>query len=147
MASIDPVKYLSSMEAQLFSQPKIRFEKIKNGTTIIPNEPGVYLIHEKEGVCYVGETGNLQGRMKDMVRTVNHSFRRTLGNYLYSSHEGFIKATSNSAAIELSYTISTVLMSSRNSFFTFINLIYSLFNQIQIVIPKCSHPLRTNVRN
>ncbi len=44
-----------------------------------PDKPGVYCIFEREELIYVGETGSLKARMKDIFRTVNHSFRRSLG--------------------------------------------------------------------
>lgn len=60
-----------------------------------PNKPGVYLLFERGKVIYVGETGDLKERMKDITRTKNHSFRRTYGEFLFSIRDGFQKATSS----------------------------------------------------
>lgn len=74
MTNIDPIKCCSSMEEKLRTQHKIRIGEIENRTGIAPNAPGVYLIYDKEEIGYVGETGNLKGRMKDMLRSLTSSF-------------------------------------------------------------------------
>jgi hypothetical protein len=61
-----------------------------------PNSPGIYCIFKGEHLWYVGESGNLSARIRDLFRTVNHSFRRALGAYLYAQEHGFIKASSKS---------------------------------------------------
>lgn len=49
----------------------------------VPDFPGVYALYEKVDsdyiLLYIGETGNLRERMSDICRTVNHTFRRQLG--------------------------------------------------------------------
>ena len=57
-------------------------------------KPGVYIIFEKRKIIYVGESGSLCGRMNDLRRTVNHTFRRTIGAVRFSNIVGFQKATS-----------------------------------------------------
>lgn len=49
-----------------------------------PDEAGMYVIYDKGEVSYFGETGNIRGRMKDLRRTLNHSFRRSLGYSLFN---------------------------------------------------------------
>ena len=45
-----------------------------------PRGSGVYAIFEdSENLLYIGETGNLQERIEELNRTVNHSFRKQLG--------------------------------------------------------------------
>jgi hypothetical protein len=62
-------------------------------TNQIPSEAGVYVLKENEKIVYVGETGNLKGRMNDLLDTRHHTVRRTIGEKLFSKKEGFIKAT------------------------------------------------------
>ena len=61
----------------------------------IPSKPGVYAVKENNELIYVGETGNLRGRMKDLLDSRHHVIRRTIGYNLFSTHEGFNKATTN----------------------------------------------------
>jgi len=48
-------------------------------------DPGLYLIYDTNGknLLYIGESGNLQKRHKDLFRTQNHTFRRSFGNELF----------------------------------------------------------------
>ena len=46
----------------------------------IPKKPGVYLAFEKGVIVYVGETGNLYKRFKDLRDTRNHPLRVKIGN-------------------------------------------------------------------
>ncbi|CAM3502118.1 GIY-YIG domain-containing protein [Flavobacterium longum] len=59
----------------------------------IPEEAGVYVMKENDKIVYVGETGNLQGRMYDLLDSRHHTVRRTIGEKLFSNEEGFTKAT------------------------------------------------------
>ncbi len=58
----------------------------------IPSVAGVYILKQNDEIVYVGETGNLRGRMTDLLDSRNHTVRRTLGVKLFSSHEGFKQA-------------------------------------------------------
>ena len=60
----------------------------------MPNKAGVYIIREKDNTIYVGETGNIKKRMSDLNRTQNHTFRRTIGEKLFSKRKEYTKATS-----------------------------------------------------
>ena len=53
----------------------------------------VYFVYDKKKLCYVGESGNLFERFMDLNRTLNHSFRRSLGNSKFINHVKFSKAT------------------------------------------------------
>lgn len=55
---------------------------------------GIYCLYNKGVLCYVGETGNLFERMRDITRTLNHTFRRSLGANLFRDHENYWPATS-----------------------------------------------------
>lgn len=61
----------------------------------MPALPGVYAIFEVEELVYVGETGNLAGRMIDLTDTRNHTLRRTMGAVLFAGCTGFETATSS----------------------------------------------------
>ena len=60
----------------------------------LPVGAGIYAIFEKGAFVYIGETGSLRGRIKDLSRTVNHQFRRSLGKARFSSIQGYQLATS-----------------------------------------------------
>lgn len=76
-------------EHGLLTADKIKFSLNSEWPEHFLKVAGIYVIYEKEELVYFGETGNIKGRMKDLRRTVNHSFRRSLGFKLF--HE---KATS-----------------------------------------------------
>ena len=46
-------------------------------------------------IRYVGETGNIYKRMKDLLKTYNHTFRRSLGKKHYSNEKDYFKASSS----------------------------------------------------
>jgi hypothetical protein len=60
----------------------------------IPSLPGVYVFKEGEEIIYVGETGNLNGRMTDLLDSRHHTIRRSIGKKLFSNQKGFVQATS-----------------------------------------------------
>lgn len=62
-------------------------------TSQIPSVAGVYVFKENENIVYVGETGNLKGRMNDFLDSRHHTLRRTIGQKLFSTHTNFIQAT------------------------------------------------------
>ena len=49
-----------------------------------PNKPGVYVAFEGSKIVYVGETGNIRGRMKDLLDTRHHNLRRNIGRLKFS---------------------------------------------------------------
>jgi hypothetical protein len=69
------------------------------------NEPGVYLIWNKQGeLVYVGETSNLRARMADIKDTRNHTCRRKVGRLEFHDHPEYVELRDNKrkypAAIE-----------------------------------------------
>ena len=60
-----------------------------------PEKPGVYCVFAKGELIYVGETGNLRGRMRDLRDTRNHSLRRQLGDEVFGGCRGFRSANSS----------------------------------------------------
>jgi hypothetical protein len=89
-------EYLFNLRQQLLEPAKFRSIALtREWANGAPNEAGVYVLKEKENIIYVGETGNLRGRMRDLLDSRNHIVRRTIGATLYSSHAKFQKATAS----------------------------------------------------
>jgi hypothetical protein len=63
----------------------------------MPSSGGLYAIYRDALLTYVGEGGSLQERIGDLFETRHHSFRRALGEELYSTARGFHKATTRRA--------------------------------------------------
>jgi hypothetical protein len=77
-------KYLKLLEDKLLKKSKKHAIELNwKWKLLFPNEPGVYAIFRNEELLWVGETGNIRKRMSDLSRTLNHSFRRILGNKIY----------------------------------------------------------------
>ena len=88
--------YLHGLERILISNRS--WQKIqlsREWTKQFPKAAGVYLIRENGVVCYVGETGLLRSRMRDLLETRNHVLRRKIGYTKYSNTTGYQKATSS----------------------------------------------------
>ena len=60
----------------------------------ITDEPGVYVIYESTHIVYCGETDSLKRRMKDLGRTLNHTWRRKIGRDFFSEHSEYQPASS-----------------------------------------------------
>ncbi len=88
------LEYLKQQLNQLITADQFSIDKQKSWLKVIPPHAGVYLIWFENDMCYVGETGNLKKRMKDLMKTYNHTFRRKLGEKYFSNHPSFYKATS-----------------------------------------------------
>ncbi len=80
-------KIFIKAENDLLKGEKIKFKKCINWRReYLPQLPAVYaLFRNEEELLYIGETGNLQERMNEINRTVNHTFRKELG---YRRHGG-----------------------------------------------------------
>lgn len=59
-----------------------------------PNKAGVYSVFEQCELIYIGESGNLKKRLRDLRNTKNHSLRRKLGEKLYSQLKSYFPASS-----------------------------------------------------
>jgi GIY-YIG catalytic domain len=89
-------KYLSDLELQLLDDNNRRIiQTNKEWLKIFPSEAGVYLLREEGNICYVGETGNLQSRMRDFLDTRNHSVRRKIGEIKFSNEAEYQKGSSS----------------------------------------------------
>lgn len=54
-----------------------------------PTKPGIYVAFEDGNLVYVGETGNIRGRMRDLQDSRHHSLRRNIGRHNFSSELGY----------------------------------------------------------
>ena len=91
---MDINQYLLELKEKL--ECKENWQKIvmtRKWTSQIPHDAGVYILLEKDNIVYVGETGNLQGRMNDLLDSRHHTIRRTIGQKYFSNNKGFIQAT------------------------------------------------------
>ena len=85
----------ASREKQLLSKRNFKsVELTRDWARTFPREAGVYIIFEKNKICYIGETGSLRGRMTDMLNTANHVIRRNIGHDKYNGHAEFKRASS-----------------------------------------------------
>ncbi|MBK7439963.1 MAG: GIY-YIG nuclease family protein [Bacteroidetes bacterium] len=68
-------------------------------TKLFPDEAGTYLVFENDKLKYVGETGNIKGRIADLLNTKNHTLRRTLGETYFSNVKGYAMASSQKSFV------------------------------------------------
>ncbi len=83
---------LFAAEKELNEFNKIKFVRTKDWRNeFILDFPGVYALYERIGddyvLLYIGETGSLKERMSDICRTVNHTFRRQLGQKRFNGNK------------------------------------------------------------
>lgn len=94
MKKFETEKYLNSLYQQLLNKCEVhKIELTRAWASNFPSVPGVYVFRDKKKIIYVGETGSLKGRMKDMIDTRNHVLRRNIGNKLFCEIRGFEPAT------------------------------------------------------
>lgn len=95
MTKTEIEEYLLKIEHQLLIGSERHTIKLtREWAQSFPNEAGVYIFRENGEVCYVGETGNLRGRMSDILNTQNHNIRRNIGHSYFSNLPNFQKASS-----------------------------------------------------
>ncbi|HRK80913.1 MAG TPA: GIY-YIG nuclease family protein [Saprospiraceae bacterium] len=85
--------YLSKLENDLLNGKWQLVETNYGWTDKFQSTAGVYVVKEEGEICYVGETGNLKKRMRDLLDTRNHSLRRTIGCARFAGKEGYEIAT------------------------------------------------------
>ena len=91
---MDIDKYLLELKSTLFENDNWKDIVLTRAwTTTIPSKAGVYALKEANEIVYVGETGNLRGRMTDLLDSRHHTVRRSIGKKFFAHHEGFIQAT------------------------------------------------------
>src|SRR5262249_2292328 len=57
-------------------------ERLLADFDLIPRLPGVYIIRDKTGYLYIGEAGNLRGRVE---KHLDHSDRKSVAHYLWQN--------------------------------------------------------------
>lgn len=74
--------HLEDMENKLIkNENKKRVELSSDWIKGFPDEPGIYVAFEDDKVVYVGETGKIRGRMRDLRDSRNHNLRRNIGKH------------------------------------------------------------------
>lgn len=76
---------VNEIERLLLSNKKIKFSFDKNWSNNFTKSAGLYGVFNKEELLYVGESASIKERMKEIKRTINHSFRKKLGKHLYNN--------------------------------------------------------------
>lgn len=87
--------YLEKKEHDLINGERKIVEFSSEWLKSFPPKAGVYLVREEGKICYCGESGNIQKRMRDLFDTRNHTLRRKIGTLRFSKYEEFEKATSS----------------------------------------------------
>lgn len=88
-------EYLAKHEKALLNAEKVTVSPWQTWIKDFEKKAGVYAVFDGSNLIYIGETGNMLGRMKDLRRTVNHSLRRHIGLRNYGNHRDFEPASSN----------------------------------------------------
>lgn len=87
-------KYIKDLKDKLLDTKNWKsITMSRTWTSKFPTDAGVYALKENRKVVYVGETGNLRGRMNDLLDSRHHTVRRTIGERYFSKAKGFKKAT------------------------------------------------------
>jgi len=87
--------YLQEMENQILNlgnRKKVELSRVWANTIL--SKPGTYAAFENGKVVYVGETGNMRERMKDLLDSRHHTLRRNIGRYNFSKLDGYHSANS-----------------------------------------------------
>ena len=53
----------------------------------------MYILIENNRIVYVGETGSIKGRMRDLCDSRHHNVRRNIGSKYYSKEKGYKPAS------------------------------------------------------
>ena len=77
------LEIVGNCQKELMEGRKIAYSCSRKWTGEFPRVAGVYAIFDSRKLVYIGETANLKERMKDVRRTINHTFRRKLCKQLY----------------------------------------------------------------
>ena len=87
--------HLQDMENRLIGNGNKKKVDLSNDwKNEFPEKPGVYVAFENRKVVYVGETGNIRGRMNDLRDSRHHSLRRNIGRVEFSTLKGYKNANS-----------------------------------------------------
>ena len=83
---IDKIKkeeLINESERLLLNGTKIKFSFDKNWSSNFTKLAGVYAVFCNDDLLYIGESASVKERMKEIKRTINHSFRKKLGKHLF----------------------------------------------------------------
>lgn len=92
-------KYVNEM-GELFSNPTNPIRMTKENLRKIDVQAGVYGIYDKRVLIYVGETRCLNRRMSDIFKTLKHTFRRSLGEFLFVACDDYTNASTRNKFCE-----------------------------------------------
>jgi len=82
--------YLKGMENELKKNKNKKAVALTNDwVNGFPSKPGIYVAFERDKIVYVGETGNIRGRMRDLQDSRHHTLRRNIGKYNFSNEKGY----------------------------------------------------------
>ena len=91
---MDETAYLCSLKEERLNLNNWQSISLTRAWThTVPSRAGVYVLRENDAIIYVGKSGNLRKRMQDLLDSRHHTVRRTIGQKLFSSHDGFTCAT------------------------------------------------------
>ncbi|WP_140204438.1 hypothetical protein [Vibrio parahaemolyticus] len=83
---------LSQFKAALLDRKnRVNFDDRLNHA---PNEAGIYGVFSEDRLVYVGESGCVRKRMRDIGSTYNHTLRRTIGTEMFESLPDYQPASS-----------------------------------------------------
>jgi hypothetical protein len=85
--------YLAKLENEIINGEWKLVETVSSWADKFESAAGVYAVREGGEICYVGESGNIKKRMRDLLDTRNHSLRRKIGSIKFAGQEGYEKAT------------------------------------------------------
>lgn len=82
--------HLENIEKKLMNDKnKKKVELSGDWVDGFPDEPGMYVAFEDDKIVYVGETGNIRGRMRDFQDSRHHTIRRSIGKNNFSSEKRY----------------------------------------------------------
>lgn len=80
------------IDALLKNANAIPFQCSRDWANQFTYEAGIYSVFDKKKLIYVGESGSLKGRMRDLLDTRNHTLRRRLGSELFNTRDDYFPA-------------------------------------------------------
>jgi hypothetical protein len=60
-----------------------------------PHVAGIYAIFLENEIVYIGETGMISARLRDLLDSRNHTLRRNMGKSFFSDKEGYQNASTS----------------------------------------------------
>lgn len=78
-----------------------RIDYNRNDLDDFPNGAGVYALYFNDELIYIGETADLNKRMKDLKNTYNHTFRKKIGFHFFNDAQIIIRKFSETIETRL----------------------------------------------